>query len=300
MLSQLVYLDEQLRQADTNGDRWIFHTMQKWTEELGLSRHEQSTARKKLVSKGLIREELRGWKAQLYFCVNFDAVDFAIRQLSEPKTVKKSRKAAPIKGPYSLPESDNVRNSQCENPTLLESGNKFAGIRQTLISKEYLENKNLKDSLSPTLSTGQEGERENAPTPIDETPKPKFPQPPPGDGDPVALARSVCNAYPRNAHLRFHELNPGHVTAVLQAIRAEAISGETTQTDAGMMLLTQVDTLAAFVKAKPHLKRYLKPPEEYFRQRQYRLPPEEFLHDDRKETQHGQRPNKFAIAFGEA
>ena len=56
MLSQAVYWAN--RGSDDDG--WFFKTQVEWEDETGLSRTEQETARKKLLSLGLMEEARRG------------------------------------------------------------------------------------------------------------------------------------------------------------------------------------------------------------------------------------------------
>lgn len=63
MLSQAVYW--QKRTKDPDG--WWFKTREEWTEETGMTRYEQESARRRLRSIGLLEEELRGVPAQLWY-----------------------------------------------------------------------------------------------------------------------------------------------------------------------------------------------------------------------------------------
>lgn len=69
MLSQAVYW--QRRTHDPEG--WWWKTMEDWTEETGLSRKEQESARRRLKTIGLLEEERRGVPARLYFRVDLRA-----------------------------------------------------------------------------------------------------------------------------------------------------------------------------------------------------------------------------------
>jgi hypothetical protein len=66
MLSQAVYWNK--RTGVHNG--WFWKTQDEWTDETGLSRREQETARKTLKSLGIIEEKKEGIPARLYFRVN--------------------------------------------------------------------------------------------------------------------------------------------------------------------------------------------------------------------------------------
>jgi hypothetical protein len=66
MLSQLVYWAD--KSKDPNG--WIYKTGKEWTEETGLTRREQDTARKNLRELGFIEEHKHGVPCKVHFRVN--------------------------------------------------------------------------------------------------------------------------------------------------------------------------------------------------------------------------------------
>lgn len=66
MLSQLIYWADKAK--DRNG--WIYKTNIEWTEETGLTRREQDTARKNLKELGLIEEHKHGVPCKVHFKVN--------------------------------------------------------------------------------------------------------------------------------------------------------------------------------------------------------------------------------------
>lgn len=68
MLSQLVYWADKAK--DPNG--WIYKTGKEWTEETGLNRREQDTARKNLRELGLIEEHKHGVPCKIHYKVNQD------------------------------------------------------------------------------------------------------------------------------------------------------------------------------------------------------------------------------------
>jgi hypothetical protein len=115
--------------------------------------------------------------------------------------------------------------------------------------------------------------------PPDGTAFPKIPQPDLGPADLASLARQICLAYTRNAHLKPDELSLGHVTAALGAIRDEARNAESNQTDAGLMLLEKIEALAEGIRQAPdpaERLKFLPPIDKFFRERGYRLPIEHF------------------------
>lgn len=66
MLSQAVYWQQRTKHEDG----WWFKTRDEWTEETGMSRREQETARRRLRQLGLLHEERRGVPAQLWYRVD--------------------------------------------------------------------------------------------------------------------------------------------------------------------------------------------------------------------------------------
>lgn len=79
MLSQAVYW-----QRKNEDGKWWFQTREKWTDETGLTRDEQETARKRLVKFDFWKEELRGIPAKLYF--NVDVAKLAELLSSSPSS----------------------------------------------------------------------------------------------------------------------------------------------------------------------------------------------------------------------
>jgi len=69
-LSQLLYWSG--KGADPDG--WIYKTAEEFTEETGLSRREQQTARHHLLAAGVLKEERRGLPARLYYCILWDTL----------------------------------------------------------------------------------------------------------------------------------------------------------------------------------------------------------------------------------
>ena len=66
MLSQAVYWQQRTKHEDG----WWFKTRDEWTEETGMRRREQETARRRLRQLGLLHEERRGVPAQLWYWVD--------------------------------------------------------------------------------------------------------------------------------------------------------------------------------------------------------------------------------------
>lgn len=79
MLSQLVYWAD--KSKDPNG--WIYKTGKEWTEETGLTRREQDTARKNLRELGFIDEHKHGVPCKVHFKVNQTALYNALISLAQ-------------------------------------------------------------------------------------------------------------------------------------------------------------------------------------------------------------------------
>lgn len=69
MLSQAIYWSEKTNDRDG----WFWKTIEEWEEETGLTRREQETARRRL--GGVMKCELRGIPARLFFRVDFEALE---------------------------------------------------------------------------------------------------------------------------------------------------------------------------------------------------------------------------------
>ena len=87
-LSQAIYWQKRIpakRMAGCPGPDWFFHTIEEWTEETAMGRDEQKSARKRLVSLGLLEEKRAGIPARLFYRVNVEEI---------VKTLKKQQIAA--------------------------------------------------------------------------------------------------------------------------------------------------------------------------------------------------------------
>jgi len=95
-LSQAVYWSSRTG----NDEKWFYKTIEEWTEETGLSRHEQDGARKKLKAKGILEIVKKGIPCKTYYRVNFEKLaevlglipatnkNAEIRQTEMPKSGK--------------------------------------------------------------------------------------------------------------------------------------------------------------------------------------------------------------------
>lgn len=72
-------------------DGWFYKSREEWKNELGMSRKEQETARKKLRNEGVLEEHLRSLPARIYYRVNFDRLIEIMRiYYDAPETTGKS------------------------------------------------------------------------------------------------------------------------------------------------------------------------------------------------------------------
>jgi hypothetical protein len=76
MLSQAIWTTQTI-EASTEG--WFLKSQEQWTEETGLSRWEQETARRALRSAGFLEERRLGMPAKLWFRVRPEIVWHALR-----------------------------------------------------------------------------------------------------------------------------------------------------------------------------------------------------------------------------
>ena len=76
MLSQAIWTMQAL---DPTAEGWFIRSQDEWTEETGLSRWEQETARRALRRAGLLEERRFGMPARLWFRVCPEAVWRALR-----------------------------------------------------------------------------------------------------------------------------------------------------------------------------------------------------------------------------
>ena len=80
MLSQAIWTSEEL---DPEAGGWFCRSQEQWTEETGLSRWEQETARRALRNGGFVDERRAGLPARLWFRVRPEAVSGALRARAE-------------------------------------------------------------------------------------------------------------------------------------------------------------------------------------------------------------------------
>jgi len=76
MLSQAIWTTQTL---DTAEGGWFMQSQEQWTQETGLTRWEQETARRALRQAGLLEERRVGMPAKLWFRVRPEAVVRALQ-----------------------------------------------------------------------------------------------------------------------------------------------------------------------------------------------------------------------------
>jgi hypothetical protein len=82
-LSQLLFLSD--KGADPNG--WIYKSEAEMRQETGLTKREQQTARRKLLSLGVIQIVRRGWKNTYHFRIAWERLEQVIEQFLRGQTV---------------------------------------------------------------------------------------------------------------------------------------------------------------------------------------------------------------------
>lgn len=109
LLSQLVYWHNRMDGG------WFYKTQREINQETGLTRAEQETARRRLISSGVIEEDLRGVPAKLYFRVQSEHLESVLLQNAENKqsSLRKSSK------------------QDCDKSAAKNAGNTPASLRDT-------------------------------------------------------------------------------------------------------------------------------------------------------------------------
>ena len=80
MLSQAIWISQT---DDLCADGWFARSQDQWTEETGLSRWEQETARRALRGAGFLEERRIGMPAKLWYRVRAESVWQALRLHAE-------------------------------------------------------------------------------------------------------------------------------------------------------------------------------------------------------------------------
>jgi len=84
VLSQAIYW--QKRVSEKCGG-WWYKTRSEWTEEIGLSRYEQESARKHLQATGVLAEEKRGMPARIWYRIDYLALTALLSHHRENRVV---------------------------------------------------------------------------------------------------------------------------------------------------------------------------------------------------------------------
>ena len=113
MLSQCIYWHGRT----SNKDGWFYKSQSDWEAETGMTRREQETARKRLEKAGFLEEIRKGVPAKLYFRVNVDALEAALKALSSRMAESANQECTD--GATSMAES---AIQECTNPPDCEGG----------------------------------------------------------------------------------------------------------------------------------------------------------------------------------
>ncbi len=114
MLSQLVYWTS--RTKDSEG--WIFKTHHEWTQETGLTRREQDTARATLKSLQFISEKKMGVPRRVYFRVERENLYQALIEYSESIDINSMHNSAILNAQNSHTECTNAPDCMHESAIL--------------------------------------------------------------------------------------------------------------------------------------------------------------------------------------
>jgi hypothetical protein len=133
LLGQLIYWTP--RANDKNG--WVYKTSDELEEEVGLSRHEQATARRNLRERGLVVEEKKGVPPNIYFMVDVVVLKMALEVAFGGETPRQPAKK-----------------SNCANPAnqLRRSAKSIVQIR-----KNNTKNTDIDSTSTPRFNLGPAG-----------------------------------------------------------------------------------------------------------------------------------------------
>lgn len=121
-LCQLLYWEGKQQSKE----RWIYKTREELTEETGLSRYEQETARKNLKKLGFLEEKLAGIPATLHYRINLEAVNNAWNEYIENN---KSSWGESTKQDYYEENNEDLNDDIPQ--TSLQKSNKLVSIKVT-------------------------------------------------------------------------------------------------------------------------------------------------------------------------
>jgi hypothetical protein len=128
MLSQAFYWSNPKRNKTEN--QWFYKSQSEWTEETGLSRAEQETARKKLRTIGVLEEKKQGIPCKLFFRINLRNLYNLLTEFHKQQSAFPTDKYATIPhtggSDSSKQASDNPANNQyTENKTKTTAENTY-------------------------------------------------------------------------------------------------------------------------------------------------------------------------------
>ncbi|AVF08885.1 DNA-binding protein [Acinetobacter baumannii] len=133
MLSQLVYWTS--RTKDSEG--WIFKTHHEWTQETGLTRREQDTARATLKSLKFISEKKMGVPCRVYYRVERENLYQALIEYSESIDINSMHNSAILNAQNSHTECTNPPDCM-HNSAILNAQVRPSNTENTY--REYTEN----------------------------------------------------------------------------------------------------------------------------------------------------------------
>jgi hypothetical protein len=117
-LSQAIYWTQRTK----NPDKWFYKTQADWFLETNLTRRHQETARRNLRTSGILKEELRGIPAQLFFRIDLDQVQKLICNLLDGKqSVQTSVAESAIQGRRKAPDKKGVLRPAIQSETTSEN-----------------------------------------------------------------------------------------------------------------------------------------------------------------------------------
>jgi hypothetical protein len=144
-LSQLLFLSDK----GANPDGWVYKSEQEMGRETGLTKREQQTARRKLLSLGVIAIERRGFKFTYHFKIIWERLYQVIQQLQRTQTVA-TEETKPLQNVPTEPEQ-NVATKPAE-----WQQNVSTQWKQTVATqnREYLtENKETEETIRENQTT---------------------------------------------------------------------------------------------------------------------------------------------------
>ncbi|WP_180161075.1 DNA-binding protein [Acinetobacter sp. YH12064] len=114
MLSQLVYWTSRTK----DHDGWVYKDHHEWTQETGLTRKEQHTARKTLKSLGFISEKKHGVPPRVFFRVERENLYKALIEYSETTTATQLCHTEQLNVPNGTIECAEQHNHVCQKEQL--------------------------------------------------------------------------------------------------------------------------------------------------------------------------------------